>query len=318
MTIARSFAEAAAFGPCAVTIGNFDGVHAGHRRLLCATIDSARGRGAKPVALMFDPHPMAVVAPKRMPPLLSTVAERCEWMRALGIECVLMLPFTAELARFSPEQFAACLKDPLQARAVVVGENFRFGHKHGGHADTLTALGGILGFETVVLPGVRTRGRLVSSSEVRGLIDTGNVAMAARLLERPYALSGEVVRGHGIGSAQTVPTLNLRTTAQVLPKSGVYVTRTISLEDGRQWNSITNIGNRPTFGGDAELSVETFLLDTLEGATPTHIRVDLLRRVRDERKFADAASLREQIMRDVARAQVFFRRVARWVAKPVE
>src|SRR5712691_10611884 len=133
MLIARSFAEAATFGPSAVTIGNFDGVHAGHRLLLCATLDIARERGLSAVALTFDPHPMAVVAPSRMPPLLSTIEERCSIMSHLGIEKVLILPFTHETAQLSPEQFAALLKDHLRVRVVVVGENFRFGHKHSGH-----------------------------------------------------------------------------------------------------------------------------------------------------------------------------------------
>jgi len=318
MNIARTFAEANVFGPSAVTIGNFDGVHAGHRLLLSATREVARERGLNAVVLTFDPHPMAVVAPARMPRLLSTIEERCAVMSQLGIENVLILPFTPELAQLSPEQFARLLKDHLQAAAIVVGDNFRFGHRHAGHADTLAELGATLGFETRVLPPVRRRGRLVSSSEVRGLIEAGNVAMAGRLLDRPYGLAGEVVKGHGVGSTQTVPTLNLRTSAQVLPKPGVYLTRTADLDSARRWNSITNIGHRPTFGGDPELSIETFLLEPLAGATPAHIRVDFLRSVRDERKFPDAEALKSQILLDVGRAQAFFRRVARWVRKPLE
>jgi riboflavin kinase/FMN adenylyltransferase len=318
MKIARSFAEAAEWGPCAVTIGNFDGVHAGHRSLLCTTVGVARERGLNAVALTFDPHPMAVVAPSRMPRLLTTVGERCRVMERLGLDDVVILPFTPEVACLSPEQFAGLLKHSLRAGVVVVGEDFRFGHKHSGHADTLVKLGEELGFETCVLPPVRRRGRVVSSSAVRALIEAGNVAMASRLLDSPYGLSGEVVKGHGVGSTQTVPTLNLRASAQVLPKSGVYLTRTADLDGTRHWNSITNIGHRPTFGGDAELSIETFLLEPLDGAPPANIQVDLLRRVRDEHKFADAAALKAQILRDVGRAQAFFRRVARWVRKPLE
>ena len=312
MIVARSLAEAAAFAPCALTIGNFDGVHAGHRRLLCAMLEEARERGLHPVALTFDPHPLAVVAPARMPRLLTSVEERCQIIAGLGIERMLLLPFTPEVARLSPEQFAAHLKDPLGAAVVVVGENFRFGHKHAGHADTLSRIGAQLGFETRVLPGVHLRGRLVSSSEIRASIDAGAVSLAARLLDRPHALTGEVVKGHGIGSKQTVPTLNLRTQAQVIPRPGVYITRTTDAEDRRAWNSITNIGHRPTFGGDAALSIETFLLEPLTGDTPARIRLDLLRRVREERKFEDPAALKSQILHDAARAQAYFRRLARW------
>jgi riboflavin kinase/FMN adenylyltransferase len=154
------------------------------------------------------------------------------------------------------------------------------------------------------------RGRVVSSSEVRRLIDAGNVALAGRLLARPYALEGEVVSGQGIGSKQTVPTLNLAPAAEVMPARGVYVTRTADAASGRSWTSVTNIGTRPTFGGDS-VTIETFLLDPLEGASPLAIRVEFLRRLREERRFEDAAALKLQILWDVARAQAFFRRVAR-------
>jgi riboflavin kinase/FMN adenylyltransferase len=140
------------------------------------------------------------------------------------------------------------------------------------------------------------------------LIEEGNVAMADRLLERPYALSGDVVSGHGIGSKQTVPTLNLRTPAEVIPANGVYITRTRDLETDGRWNSITNVGNRPTFEGDS-LTIETFLLSSFDGLTPERISVEFWKRVREERKFENAEALRQQIFNDVARAQTFFRRL---------
>jgi riboflavin kinase/FMN adenylyltransferase len=315
MTIARSFAAAAAFGPCALTVGNFDGVHLGHRRLLCATIKAAQESGLNPVVLTFDPHPLAVVAPGRVPRLLTSVEERCEIFAQLGIERILILPFTPEIAALSSEEFAGYLKDPLRAQVVVVGENFRFGHKHAGTADTLSALGVQLGIETRILPGVRSRGCLVSSSEIRKLIDAGRVEKACRLLARPHALSGDVVRGHGIGARETVPTLNLSTSAQVLPKEGVYITRTRDLAGARAWNSITNVGHRPTFGMAEPLSIETFLIEPLDDAAPERIRVEFLHRVRDERKFPDAAALKTQILRDAGRAQAYFHRLDRWVRK---
>jgi riboflavin kinase / FMN adenylyltransferase len=154
---------------------------------------------------------------------------------------------------------------------------------------------------------------IVSTSEVREHVERGDVAKAARLLERPYGVSGQVVTGQGIGAKQTVPTLNLDTAAEVLPADGVYITRTYDLDSPRRWNSITNIGMRPTFGG-AERTIETFLLQSLDHP-PVRIRVDFLRRVREERKFDDAAALKQQILRDVARAQAYFRRLARWVAR---
>jgi riboflavin kinase/FMN adenylyltransferase len=299
------------FGPSALTIGNFDGVHAGHREILQRVVELARERGWKPSVLTFDPHPARIVAPERAPRLLTTPEERARLMRAEGIEQVLILPFTPELAAFTPERFVReIVVERLEARAVLVGDNFRFGHEHAGDTRLLAELGRQYGFLVEALPAIRMRGRVVSSSEVRRLIDAGNVALAGRLLERPYALTGEVVSGQGIGSKQTVPTLNLAPAAEVLPARGVYITRTGDLEAGRRWNSVTNIGTRPTFGGDS-VTVETFLLDPLEGASPRAIRVEFLRRLREERRFADAASLKQQILRDVGRAQTYFRRVSR-------
>jgi riboflavin kinase/FMN adenylyltransferase len=148
----------------------------------------------------------------------------------------------------------------------------------------------------------------VSSSEIRRLIEEGDVAMADRLLERPYDLTGDVISGHGIGSKQTVPTLNLKTPAEVIPANGVYITRTRDCESDDHWNSITNVGTRPTFEGDS-LSIETFLLSSFDGLTPGRISVEFWRRVREERKFENADALKQQIFRDVGRAQTFFRRL---------
>jgi riboflavin kinase/FMN adenylyltransferase len=292
-----------------ITIGNFDGVHAGHRQLLRRVVELAREHNLKPAVLTFDPHPTRVVAPERAPRLLTTVEERIELIREQGIEEVMVLPFTEEVARLAPEAFVErIVVGRLHARIVMVGDNFRFGHKQAGNIGTLSELGIRFGFQTHIVDAVRRRGRIVSSSEIRRLIEEGNVALAGRLLERPYALSGNVVSGHGIGSKQTVPTLNLSTPAEVIPANGVYITRTRDPETGDRWDSLTNVGNRPTFGGDG-LSIETFLLSSFEGLTPGRISVEFLRRVRDERKFESAEALKQQIFHDVGRAQTFFRRL---------
>jgi riboflavin kinase/FMN adenylyltransferase len=214
------------------------------------------------------------------------------------------------LARLTPDEFATrFFRVGLGAKCVIVGENFRFGCKQAGDTQMLRNLGAQLGFEVRLIEIVRCRGRRVSSGEVRTLVASGEVGIAGRLLERPYAISGEIVHGHGIGSKQTVPTLNLRTDAQVIPAGGVYITRTQELDGTRRWNSITNVGYRPTFGNDDALTIETFLLDTFEGAPPERIRLEFLRRVRDERKFESPEALKAQILRDVGRAKAYFRRV---------
>jgi riboflavin kinase/FMN adenylyltransferase len=317
MKVYRSLAEVPAdFGPSALTVGNFDGVHFGHRRILRRLKAIADEKGWKPSVLTFDPHPTRVVAPERTPPLMTSPGRRAQLMEQEGIAQVLIMPFTRELASLEPAGFVRqLLVERLGARAVLVGDNFRFGHRQAGNVELLAALGRELGFETEVIPAVKCRGRVVSSSGIRELIRAGRVSLAARLLERPYALEGEVVPGRGVGSKQTVPTLNLATDAEVIPANGVYVTRTRDLDAAREWNSITNIGYRPTFGSSDQLSIETFLLAPLEGGDPRRIRVEFLWRVRDERRFPAPEALRAQILKDVHTAQSYFRRAHAWMGK---
>ena len=305
------------FGPSALSVGNFDGVHFGHRRILRRVREIAAERGWKASVLTFDPHPTRVVAPARTPPLLTSPERRAALMREEGIEQVLILPFTPELAMLTPEEFVEqLLVKALGARAVLVGDNFRFGNRQAGNVAVLAELGRQYGFVAEIVPAVAWRGRVVSSSGIRELIRAGKVSLAARLLQHAYGLEGEVVEGRGVGSRQTVPTLNLATRAEVIPATGVYITRTRDRADGRRWNSVTNIGYRPTFGASDQLSIETFLLDPLSGETPQRIRVEFFRRVREERKFDGPETLREQILRDVRTAQAWFRRAKAWVGTP--
>jgi riboflavin kinase/FMN adenylyltransferase len=299
------------FGPCALTIGNFDGVHAGHRRILRRVAAVAAERGLRPSALLFEPHPARVVAPERAPRLMTTPEERCELMGGEGIRQALILPFDRGIAALSPADFMReILADALGARVVLVGDNFRFGSGAAGTTGTLAGGGRSLGFDVEAVPAVKVRGRRVSSSAIRQEIEAGRVHRAGRMLERPFWLQGGVVRGHGVGAKQTVPTLNLNTRAEVLPKTGVYVTRTLDLDGGSRWPSVTNVGYRPTFGGDA-LSIETFLLSALDGAPPARIRVEFLRFLRDERAFESPEALKAQILRDAARARRYLDRIAK-------
>jgi riboflavin kinase / FMN adenylyltransferase len=305
------------FGPSALTIGNFDGLHKGHRGIIRRVVAIAREHGWKPSVLTFDPHPTRVVAPERTPSLLTSPLKRAELMREEGIEQVLILPFDRPLAALTPEEFVrTVVAGRLGAKAVFVGENFRFGRGQAGDVRLLAELGRRYGFTAQAIPAVSCRGRIVSSSGVRELVRRGEVSRAARYLERPYSLCGEVVRGRGVGSQETVPTLNLETTAEIIPANGVYVTRTSDLDDGRRWRSISNIGYRPTFGESEKLTIETFLLDPLELGAPRRIEVEFLWRVRPERRFEDSAALKQQILRDVAAAGRFFRRLETRVARP--
>jgi riboflavin kinase/FMN adenylyltransferase len=299
------------FGPSVVAIGNFDGVHAGHRQIMRRVAAIAREKGYTPAILTFDPHPAQVLAPDRAPKLLMTIDQRVRAMEAEGIEAVFLLPFSLEFAKLTPEEFAdRILAKALQARVILVGDDFRFGHKQSGNVELLRSLGQSLGFELEAIAGVARNGKRISSSEIRNLVTAGAVSRACRLLGKPFALEGKVVPGHGIGSKQTVPTLNLDPLNEVLPKTGVYVTRTRDPGTNRAWKSITNLGYRPTFNGDS-LTIETFLLEPLADPSPVHIEVAFLKYLRDERKFESPAALKSQILKDVNVALGLHRRLAK-------
>lgn len=312
MTVFRSLeAATGVFGPCAVAIGNFDGVHVGHQALLRATVAYAKPPQLTPAVLTFDPHPAAVVAPHRRPEMICTLEDRIRLLGESGAEKILVLPFTEELARMTPREFVEqILLARLETRAVFVGENFRFGCRQAGTPEVLAGLGAELGFQAQFLEPVVLRGRIVSSSVIRTELSKGNVSLAARLLNRCFSLRGPVVSGHGVGSRQTVPTLNMRPVEGLVSPRGVFVTRTVDTGSGRVWPSITNVGVRPTFGGD-ELTIETFLLTPLEGGTPRNIETQFEHFLRPERRFASAEELRAQIMQDVRKAQVFSVRFTR-------
>lgn len=296
--------------PCALAIGNFDGVHLGHRGILEKTRALATEHGLQAVVLTFDPHPMKIVAPERLPKLLTTPAQRHALFEQCGFDQTIVLEFTPQVAQLSAEQFMSqVLAGKLHARWIVVGENFRFGHRGSGNIGVLRQLGERYGFRAVSVEPVRIGGQPVSSTRVRRLLSEGRVAQVRKLLCRPFTLEGPIVQGHGVGGRQTVPTLNLQPEAELSPARGVYVTSTREPSTGRRWESVTNIGNRPTFNG-AEQTVETFLLSPLDGPSPRRIELAFHWRLRDEKKFDTPESLRRQILADAARAKRFFRLLA--------
>jgi riboflavin kinase/FMN adenylyltransferase len=299
------------FSPSVVTIGNFDGVHVGHREILRRVTAIARDQGLTPTVLTFDPHPARVLAPERAPRLIMTIAQRLRRFGEAGIEAVLLVPFSLEFAKLTPAEFAEqILSGTLRARYVMVGDDFRFGYKQSGNIDTLRTLGDDFGFALEPVPAILGRGQRVSSTAIRALVAAGRVAHACRSLGAPFALEGPVVHGYGIGSKQTVPTLNLAPENELLPGTGVYVTRTRDQGTGDAWRSITNVGYRPTFEG-RELTVETFLLNPPPPSAPARIEVSFWGFVRQERKFDSPEALKSQILRDVGAANRFHRRLAR-------
>jgi riboflavin kinase / FMN adenylyltransferase len=292
------------FGPSAVTIGNFDGVHLGHQAILRRLCALAAEHGWKASALTFDPHPTRIVAPERAPKLLMTPERRAQAMAEAGVRQVFILPFDSTIARLTPEAFAEdLLARRMGARAVLVGENFRFGCRQAGDVATLRALGERLGFMVEIVQAVKFRGQVVSSSAIRGLILSGQVALANRLLGRPYEIGGRIVSGRGVGSKQTVPTLNLETDAEVIPARGVYA----ALADGA--GAVTNIGYRPTFGESDRLSIETFVLGGSQPSVdPAALTLRFLARLREERTFESPEALKARILFDARAAERYFRR----------
>ncbi len=295
-----------------LAIGNFDGIHLGHQAILRAAVDRAHETNAVATALTFDPPPLKVLRPESAPLRLSTNAQRMDWFRFEGLGAAVVLPFTLELSKLSPEEFVEQnLVCGLRVRAVLVGENFRFGHKQAGDVHLLRELGAKHGFEVVVIPPVVDHGEVVSSTLLRRKIAAGDVTHAERLLGRPFVLTGEVVSGTGTGRHFTFPTLNLAPEQELLPARGVYITRTQIDGNTRRYRSVTNIGVRPTFNG-SKLSVETHLLDFHGEATPKRIEVHFWKRLREEMKFASPEELQAQIARDIAAANRFFSRLRRF------
>jgi phosphoribosyl 1,2-cyclic phosphate phosphodiesterase len=292
-----------------IAIGNFDGIHLGHQRVLEYALNRAKESGAVATALTFEPPPLKILRPESAPLRISTNQQRMEWFGALGMEAAVVLPFTVELSQLTPEEFVReILVEQLQVKAIVVGDNFRFGHKQSGDVKFLRGMGMRCGFEVVVHDPVTFDGEVVSSTLIRKQIAEGDVTQAGRLLGRPFVLTGEVVKGTGTGRKLLFPTLNLRPEQEFLPERGVYITRTVMEGEPSSHRSVTNIGVRPTMNGSG-LTVETHLLDYSGNFTPKRIEIRFWKRLRNEKRFASVEELKEQIGKDIGKANSFFARL---------
>jgi riboflavin kinase/FMN adenylyltransferase len=292
-----------------LTVGNFDGVHRGHQKILNEVLVRARAVSAVAAAVTFDPHPLKVLRPAESPILISTLAQRLAGIEAAGLDAALVLLFNRELSQLSPEEFVhTILVEKLGVRGILVGDNFRFGHRQAGDVRLLAELGRKYRFDVEIVKPVVVRGEVVSSTAIRQAVQRGEVEVAGRLLGRPFALTGQIQRGEGRGAKVLFPTLNLAAEQELLPARGVYATET--LLDGRCYRSATNVGVRPTFDGSG-LTVESHLFGFSAQVTSGAMEVRFWKRLREEKKFSGVDELRAQIAKDIARARSFFARLDR-------
>jgi riboflavin kinase/FMN adenylyltransferase len=308
MQIATSLAQLATLNKqSVVTIGNFDGVHCGHRMVIASVLDRARALNAQAVAVTFDPHPAHVLRTDSRLPLITPLAEKLELLAATGLDLVLVLPFTDELRQWTARHFAeTVLRDALHAVEVHEGETFRFGHQAEADVAGLSQLGLELGFSVRAYEPREMRGAAISSSRIRNLIATGHLPEARALLGRSFAIKSTPASGRGYGTKYAVPTINLAPYADLLPAHGVYIT-TLKVGDTKLFRGVTNIGNRPTFGADS-FAVETHLFnfEPIDLTETTPLEMTFLHRLRSEKRFESPEALRAQIGRDVKKALRFF------------
>ena len=307
------------FGPSIATIGNFDGVHRGHQWVIAEVVSRARQLSIPSIAITFDPHPARVLHPDSTRPMITPLAQKLELLEATGLDALLVLPFTTDLSHKSARSFATeVLQQTLHVTELHEGENFRFGYQAEADIESLETLGRELNFKVRVYTPRSLRGNSISSSRIRQLLAQGDVSHARALLGRPFSIVSTPASGRGYGTRYTVPTVNLAPYDELLPANGVYIT-SLTVGSGKSaetFEAVTNIGNRPTFGADS-FAVESHLLNfhPIDLNEQTPLTLTFLKRLRPEMRWPNPEALREQIGRDVRRAQRFFS-LCRRVASP--
>ena len=280
-----------------LTIGVFDGVHLGHKFLISQLTERARQQGLLSGVVTFRQHPREVLAHRAKLPFLTSLTEKVDRLKKEGVEAVVTLSFTRELATLSADQFVALLQRYLRMRGLVVGPDFALGQGRGGSAEVLHGLGGDMGFTVTVVSPLMVNGEVVSSTAIRDALTEGNMKRVTTLIGRPFSLQGQVATGAGRGSGLGFPTTNLEVDpGQALPADGVYATR--ALLGGQAYQSVTNIGRRPTFGENGR-TVETYILNYNGDLYGRELRIEVVERLRGEKRFATVEELKKQIAEDV-------------------
>lgn len=284
----------------AVAIGNFDGVHLGHRAVLAATVEEARALGGEVVALTFDPHPVKFFSPDRAPALICSLAERLERLADLGVHTAIVQPFDRDFSQKTPAEFVADLTERVGARVVVVGHDFSFGKGRSGTFEVLASLLAARGARARQVSPVSAEGEIAASRQIRRFVQSGDVQEAARHLGRPFTLRGEIVHGQARGRTIGFPTANLAPESELLPAAGVYAG--FATVRGATYPAVTNVGVAPTFG-ENKVTVEAHLLGASLDLYGEVMKLSFVARLRAERRFAGLDELKEQIARDCAAAR---------------
>lgn len=284
-----------------LTIGNFDGVHLGHQKILSMVMKEARARKGTPMVMTFDPHPMKVLAPERDVRLLITFEEKVRLMKSAGIRVLLSIPFTKEFANMLPDHFITeVLANKIRAKAIIIGSQYAFGKNKKGTIDLLRRRGKQYGFTVHAVRHAKIHGHIVSSSSIRTLLMKGAVKEVSLFLGRAYSIEGKVIRGKGRGQKILhIPTANITTPVEISPKEGVYAVR-IGWE-GNIFNGVANIGKNPTFG-NADVSYEVHIFNFSGNLLGKNLRIYFLDRIRNEQTFPDTESLEKRIREDMKQA----------------
>ena len=292
--------------PCAVTIGNFDGVHRGHQAMFARLKAAAAERGLPTAVMTFEPHPREVFTPEQAPARLTSLREKMELFKSHAIDRMVLARFSRRFASLSAEEFIErILMTGIQARWILIGDDFRFGAQRAGDFTLLKQCGEARGFEVESLPSVLVGGVRVSSTAVREALAQGELALAAQFLGRPYSISGRVVHGDKLGHALGYPTANIQMKHNKPPLSGIFAVELCGIDGGRL-PGVASLGVRPTVKQNGVATLEVHVFDFHERIYGAHVRVDFLHKLRDEEKFPDLPALIAQIARDVADAKDFF------------
>lgn len=308
MEIFRHIEDRALSAPgSVVTMGNFDGIHLGHRTLICNAVAEAKSVGASSVVLTFEPHPLKILAPERAPPLILAHKDKMQLLQGFGVDTVIIQHFDRQFAAIEPAEFVrSYLIERLRLKKIWVGRDLRFGRERKGQVDDLTRWGAELGFEVGIVEPILLNGIRVSSSCIRRMIEQGQVDKVAPMLGRYHFISGKVEGGHRRGRDLGYPTANIASRTEVIPMDGIYAT--VLEVKGRQWLSVSSVGVNPTFG-DGPRTIESYILDFAEDVYNEPVKLSFVGRIRNERRFAKVEELVAQIGEDVIFARALFQQL---------